>query len=126
MVAYDEVDFDHGAANAAAAACDDAAGVLDARASEVSGAGTGPLAQWSGGSALEFDAGAAALAGDLTGEATRLRSSAEAIRRAAADARAEDDRRREAAIERERRETERREAERREAEEREAAAGGPR
>ncbi len=122
MVAYDEVDFDHGAAAAAAAACDDAAGVLDARASQVSGAGAGPLAQWSGGSALEFDAGAAVLAGDLTAEATRLRSSADALRRAAADARAEDDRRRQAAIERERQEAERREAER-EARQREAAGG---
>lgn len=87
-----EVELDIAAAWAAAMACVDAAGVLEARAALLDGAG-GPLVVWSGQSALRFDAAAAELAGLLRAEAASLRDTGEALERAAVAARVEDDRR---------------------------------
>lgn len=83
------------AAWAAAVACVDAAGVLEARAALLEEAG-GPLVLWSGRSALRFDAAAAELGRLLRVEAAQLRDSAEALEQAALAARVEDDRRAEA------------------------------
>lgn len=88
----EEVDFDPAAAVAAAAACEDAAAVLQAKAEQL-GDSRGRLAAWSGGSALQFDAAASALTWELQAEAARLRATADAIERAVASARAADDER---------------------------------
>jgi uncharacterized protein YukE len=103
------VDYDPGAANAAARACRDAADDLRDAADLLDGPLGAHLGAWSGASRIEFDGAAADIAADLRAEATALEATADDIDAATSSARsAETSRRRahEAEQERLRRERE--------------------
>ena len=113
------VDFDESAARRAIEACMTAASDLDAAAERLVGASDGRLGAWSGASRIGFDANADDIARILRTEAGNLEETADAIRRAFADALAEDDERRQ---ERQEQLEEEQEQRRRELE----SVGGPR
>ena len=88
------VDFDEAAARRAIEACTSAAADLDHGAERLVQASQGQLGVWSGQSRIGFDANADDIARVLRIEAGNLEDTADAIRRALADALEEDDERR--------------------------------
>ena len=88
------VDFDEAAARRAIQACTSASTKLGDAADRLFQASDGQLGAWSGESRIGFDANADDIAQVLRTEVGNLEETADAIRRALADALAEDDERR--------------------------------